>query len=253
MSIGLGAASVDSVFFRYRSGYKETNAFLAVPNVAAPMPALVLASDIFGLDNHIQDLAMRFAQQGYAVLVPDFYSAKGGPGPTFTVDQQTRLRRTTPDTLAVKDINSGFEYLFKENYVEGRRIGVIGFGYGGTVALLAASNNRNIAACVDFYGNITYPRSLISRTKPNSPLDMVRFINCPFLGIYGAPEQEISREDIQILERELRAKGKRFELKVYPNAANGFANDTRPEVYRPDVARDAFLRTFNFLQETLKS
>lgn len=253
MSMGLGSnTSVDSVLFRYRSGYKETNAFLAVPNVATPMPALVLASDVFGLDEHIKDLALRFAQQGYAVLAPDFYSTKGGPGPTQTLDQRSKIRRASADTLAIKDVNSGFDYLLRENYVNKQRIGVIGFGYGGTVAMLAAASNRNIAACVNFYGEINYPRSVISRTKPNSPLEMVRFINCPLLALYGAPEVDISRDDVGLLEQELRAKGKLFEIKVYPNAANGFANDTRPEVYRPDVSRDAFLRTFGFLQEFLK-
>lgn len=250
--MSMNATYVDTALFRYRSGYKETNAFLAVPNAAAPMPAIVLASDIFGLDNHIQDLAVRFAQQGYAVLAPDFYSAKGGPGPTLTMENRIRVRRNTPDTFAVKDITSGLEYLSRENYVRRGKIGVVGFGYGGTAALLAAATNREIAACVDFYGEIVYPRNQISRTKPNSPLDMVRFINCPFLGLYGAPEDDITREDILALEKELRTRGKQFEIKVYSNAPNGFANDIRPESYRPNIARDAFLRTFNFLDEFLK-
>lgn len=250
--MSMSATYVDTALFRYRSGYKETNAFLAVPNAPSPMPAIVLASDIFGLDNHLQDLAVRFAQQGYAVLAPDFYSAKGGPGPTLTTEQRVRVRRTTPDTFTVKDVNSGLDYLAKQNYVRNGKIGVVGFGYGGTVALLSAASNRNIAACVDFYGEIVYPRSQISRTKPNSPLDMVRFINCPVLGLYGAPEEDITREDIMTLERELRTRGKQFEIKVYSNAPNGFANDTRPEAYRANVARDAFLRTFNFLDEFLK-
>lgn len=252
MTMSMNSSFVDTAVFRYRSGYREINAFLAVPDTAFPAPAIVMACDIFGLDDHMKDIAVRFAQQGYVVLVPDFFTTKGGPGDITTVDKRRRLRRSMPDTMSVKDINSGFEYLVAQNYVKNNRIGVVGFGYGGTIALLSAANNRNIAACVNFYGDIAYPRSLISRTKPNSPIDMVRFINCPVLGLYGAPEEDLNRDEIQMLEQDLRSRGKPYEIKVYNNAANGFINDTKPELYKADAARDALLRTFNFLQQTLK-
>ena len=252
---------VDTHLFRYRAGYKETNAFLAVPNFPKPLPGIVLAHDIFGLDDHIKEVAIDFAKQGYAVLVPDFYSAKAGlgtwggngPGPTSTFEERRKLRQKTPDLFAVKDVQRGFEYLTKEGYADSGRVAIVGFGFGGTIANLAAGQDATFAAAVNFYGDLVYPKSIINRAKPESPINFIRFIQCPYLGIYGQPEEDISLQDITALESILKSNGKTYELKTYPKAPNGFFNETRPEVYRPTEANDAFNRTINFLNKYLKS
>ncbi len=244
---------VDTAIFRFRSGYHEINAFLAVPSVAVPMPGIVLAHDIYGLDEHIQEVAIRFAREGYAVLVPDFFTTRSGPASTngTLVDART-LRRNTPDTIAVTDIKNSYNYFKSEGYVDPRRVAVVGFGFGGTIALLSAAESNNFAAAVNFYGDIVYPREMLGRVKPNSPIDMIGLIRSPMLNIYGAPDNQIPNQEIAALERTLRAKGKNFELKLYPKAPNGFFNNSRPEIYRADAARDAFARTFNFLDRYLK-
>lgn len=244
---------VDTAIFRYRSGYHEINAFLAVPSVPTPMPAILLAHDVYGLDQHIQDVAVRFAREGYAVLAPDFYTTKGGHSSSSgsIVDSRT-LRRTSPDAIAVTDIKNGLSYLKKEGYVNGSRIGIVGFGFGGTIALLSAAQTQGLAAAVNFYGDVVYPREMISRTKPYSPVEMVGLIKCPILSFYGAPDNTVSSQEIALLERTLKAKGKTFELETYPRVPNGFFNNSRPELYRAEAARVAYARTFNFLDRYLK-
>lgn len=245
---------VDTAIFRYRAGYKETNAFMAVPSIPGNIPGIVLASDVFGLDDHIQDVAIRFASQGFTVLVPDFYTAKGGPGPTGTFEQRRNLRRATPDEIAVKDVISGYEYLKKEGYSDPNRTAIMGFGLGGTIATLACTKQlRYFAACVNFYGDIIYPRSMINRAKPVSPLDAIPYLNCPMLAFYGAPEEDISRQDISALETALRSRNKTYELKVYPNVPNGFFNDANPAAYRSQAAVEAFQITLRFLDRFLRS
>lgn len=244
---------VDTAVFRYRSGYHEINAFLAVPGVPTPMPAIILAHDVYGLDEHIQDVAIRFAREGYAVLAPDFYTTRAGMASASgsVVDRRT-LRLNSPDSMAVSDVKNGLAYFKKEGYVKTNKVAVVGFGFGGTIALLSAAQTPELAAVVNFYGDAVYPRQMISRAKPNSPVDMVGLIRCPVLSFYGAPDNEIPAQDVTMLERALRGKGKAFELKTYPRVPNGFFNNSRPEIYRADAARDAFARTFNFLDRYLK-
>ncbi len=251
---------VDTVFFRYRTGHKETNAFLAVPSFPGPLPGIILAHDIFGLDDQIQNLAVEFAKQGYTVLAPDFYSTRGamgergdnGPGPTATFEQRRNLRRTTPDQWAVADVNKGYEWLKNEGYADPGRIGLVGFGFGGTVATLAAGQTMNYAAAVNYYGDIIYPKSLIGRAKPASPIDFVGFIQCPYLSFYGAPEEDIALQDLRALEATLRQRNVTHEIKTYPSAPNGFFNDTRPEVFRAQAANDSWGITTKFLAKYLK-
>jgi carboxymethylenebutenolidase len=255
-----GGNYVDTVFLRYRAGYKETNAFLAVPSFPTPLPGLVIAHDIFGLDNHIQDVAVRFAKLGYAVLVPDFYSSKGGlgefggngPGSTATFEQRRKLRLNTPDQFAVKDLARGYEFLVKDGYAQAGRVGLLGFGFGGTAATLAAGQTLNFAATVNFYGDIIYPKSMINRAKPESPLDYVPFIQSPYLAIYGAPEEDISIQDLRTLENTLRTGNKIHEIKSFPNVPNGFFNDARPDVYHAAQANEAFALTTHFLDKYVK-
>jgi carboxymethylenebutenolidase len=252
-----GGNYVDTVFLRYRAGYKETNAFLAVPSYPTPLPGLVIAHDIFGLDNHIQDVAVRFAKLGYAVLVPDFYSSKGGmgefggngPGSTATFEQRRKLRLNTPDQFAVKDLARGYEFLVDEGYAQRGRVGLLGFGFGGTATTLAAGQTMHFAAAVNFYGDIIYPKSMINRAKPESPLNYVPFIQCPYLAVYGAPEEDISLQDLRTLESTLRAGNKIYEIKTYPNVPNGFVNEARPDVYRAPQATEAMAIATNFLDK----
>ncbi len=243
---------VDTAVLRYRSGYREVNALLAVPSVPQPMPGIMLAHDIFGLDQHIDDVVIRLAREGYAVMAPDFYTTKGGPGNTDSLEARRTLLRQTPDPLAVGDINYGFNYLKGESFVDPSRIAVLGFGFGGTIALLAAAQNTAFAGVVNFYGSLAYPKAQLNRAKPNSPVDMLSFINCPILSFYGKPDDDITREDLATFERRLREKGKRFDLKVYPNAKNGFFNETRPEVYQSATSLETLTRTLNWLASLLK-
>lgn len=244
---------VDLAVFRYRSGYREVNALLAVPNAVTPMPAILLAHDVFGLEQHIEDVAVRFAREGYAVLAPDFYTTKHGPvGDVSTFEGQRKVRRESADTLAVGDINNGYNFLKGEDYINPARIAVVGFGFGGTVALLAAAQNREMAAAVNFYGEVVYPKTMLDRAKPNSPVDMVQYINCPILSIYGAGDANVSRQDVGLLERRLREKGREFDIKVFADAPNGFFNENRPEVYRPTTTREAMVVVLNWLDALLK-
>ncbi|MEI7555444.1 dienelactone hydrolase family protein [Candidatus Chlorohelix sp.] len=252
---------VDVAFLRYRTGHKETNAFLAVPNFPGPLPGIIIAHDIFGLDDHIKDVAIRFAKLGYSVLVPDFYSNKSGmgarghngPGPTTTYEQRRDIRRKTADLIAVSDITRGFEYFTREGYADASRIAIVGFGFGGTIATLAAGQTSNFAAAVNFYGDLIYPKYLISRVKPESPINYVPFIQAPYLAFYGAPEEDISLQDVRALENELRSRNKIYQLKSYPRVPNGFFNDNRPTVYNEAAAKEAFEITTTFLSRNLKS
>ncbi len=242
---------VDTAVMRFRSGYREVNALLAVPSVPQPMPAIMLAHDVYGLDEHIDEVVIRLAREGYAVMAPDFYTTKGGSRFGNALASRRTMLTATPDPLAVSDINKGYNYLKGESFIDTSRVAVMGFGFGGTVALLAASQNTDFAAAVNFYGDVVYPKSAITRGKPYSPVEMIPLIKCPILSIYGGPDEDISREDLALYERRLREKSRGFDLKVYPNAKNGFFNDRRPEVYQPKIAQEALSITLNWLKKQL--
>jgi carboxymethylenebutenolidase len=247
------SSNVDTAIFRYRSGYHEINAFLAVPSVPTPMPAILLAHDTDGLDERIQEVAVRLAEQGFAVLAPDFYTTKTGYATASgSLETSQTLRSNAPDTIAISDLKNGFAYLKREGFVNVRRVAVMGFGFGGTLALLTAAQMGELAAVVNFYGHTVYPSSAISRVKPISPIDAIGVIRCPILSFYGTPDTGISSNEIALLEQTLRAKGKAFEIKSYPKVPSGFCSGN-PNLYQADAANDALSKTVTFLNKYLKS
>src|SRR5918995_4772547 len=61
---------------RFTSDDREMEGYLALPEGEGPFPALIVIQEIWGLVNHIKDVARRFANEGYVALAPDLYTAE---------------------------------------------------------------------------------------------------------------------------------------------------------------------------------
>jgi carboxymethylenebutenolidase len=60
----------------------QINAYLSRPAAAGRYPGVVVIMEAFGLNDHIKDVARRFAEQGYLAMAPDMYTREGAPDPT---------------------------------------------------------------------------------------------------------------------------------------------------------------------------
>jgi carboxymethylenebutenolidase len=121
-------------------------------------------------------------------------------------------------------------------------------------ALLAGASIRGLAAVAPFYGILSYshgllydPAGLDPRKKPREPLEAALDVACPVLGFFGADDPYVPLGDIRELER--RLKGPAQQIRVYEGAGHAFMNDTRPEMFRPEAAADAWTRLLAFLHE----
>lgn len=211
-------------------------------------PAVVLLHDVRGLSDHYRDVACRFASAGFFCLALDLYS-RTGPPELPDMDAVFRHMAALDDRQVLADIGSAVRYLSVRPEVRSRSIGITGFCMGGQYALMAACSVPGLAACVSFYGMLRYERT--APHKPESPLDMVPRLGCPFLGLFGAEDALIPRADVKALETALKKTGKPFRIKVYPGAGHAFFNDTRPDAYRPAAAKDAWQRAVEFFRTHL--
>ena len=215
---------------------KNTRAFLAKPTEAGIYPGVIVIHEIWGLVDHIKDVASRLAREAYVALAVDLFEEKT----VSRLEEGRELRdRFTEDTI-LGDLNGGFNYLKTLSYVNHSRIGSVGFCMGGGLSLLLACRNAELAAAVVFYG------------RNPSPIDMVKHIHCSVLGNYAGADLAITPSDINLLKQTLTKYGKAFDIKVYPEAPHAFFNDTR-ESYRPDAAKDAWDRTLRFFNNQLKA
>lgn len=214
---------------------RKTVGFLVRPKDAGRYPAMIVIHEIWGLVDHIMDVAARLAREGYVALAVDLFDRKI----ISRIEEGRELRQKLTEEKILGDLDGAFSYLKTLEYVKPDRIGSIGFCMGGGLSLLLACRNRELAAAVVFYG------------RNPSPIDLVKNIQCPVLCSYAGADMGIMESDIDLLKQTLTKHGKVFDIKVYPGAPHAFFNDTRPS-YRPEAAKDAWERALSFLGKSLK-
>jgi carboxymethylenebutenolidase len=217
----------------------------------APQPGVVLVHDVWGLAEHPRDLARRLAAEGFAVLAIDLYRKTGRPQ-LADVSAALRWIRELSDPVVLDTLQEGIGWLAAHPAVSGRKVGVLGFCMGGQYALLSACACRGLSACVSCYGMVRYEAGLDPAKKPRQPLDALADLTCSVLGLYGEQDHLIPVSDVRALEAALAASALPCDVRLYPGAGHAFLNDTRPEMYRPEAARDAWPRLVSFLREHLQ-
>jgi carboxymethylenebutenolidase len=222
--------------------------FLAAP-AGGPQPGVVIIPDVWGLADHTRDVAQRLAREGFAALALDVYRKTGRPE-LADVSAAMAWIRELSDPLVLETVQDGVDRL-AAGASAGRKVGVIGFCMGGQYAWLAACACRGLSAAAPFYGMLRYEPGLDPAKKPRSPLDAVATLSCPALGLYGREDAIIPDADVDALEARLARQPQPFEIVRYEGAGHAFFNDTRPAMYRPAAAADAWRRLLAFLRARL--
>ena len=217
----------------FKSNGSAVDGYLAKP--AGRGPAVIVIQEWWGLVPHIEDVADRFAAAGFVALAPDLFHGTTAKSP----DQASKLMMSLRIDEAARDLAGAIDYTAALPEVTAPTVGTIGFCMGGALSLYAASKNREVGACVVFYGG-----------HPNVKPDLAA-LQAPVLGIYAGKDTFVSPAVVSALDEQLRALGKRHEFHTYPNADHAFFNDARPEVYDAASAKDAWARALAFFRREL--
>lgn len=199
-------------------------------------PGVVVIQEWWGLVPHIEELVDRFAAEGFAAIAPDLYHGKTTKSP----DEAGKMLMELDVERAGREIAGAGAYLLGRPECTSAKYGVVGFCMGGALAQYAATvDAEHVGAAVSFYGGFK-----------KVPTQWEK-LSAPLLLIYGEQDQGVPPEGGRELERQLKAMGKDVELVVYPGANHAFFNDSRPEVYNPGAAADAWRRTLELFRRNL--
>ncbi|HEV7624785.1 MAG TPA: dienelactone hydrolase family protein [Amnibacterium sp.] len=234
------------------------DAYVAVPDGAQPPKGgLVVIHEIWGLVDHIKDVAERFARQGYVVIAPDLLSRVGvrpqlgqelqqimfSPDERVRSEGQPRLREATAPTQApafaawaVTALRRAVDRLEETPGVV-NRVAVTGFCFGGTYSFALAAEDPRVRAAVPFYG------------APPQTTEVDK-ITAPVLAFYGDRDERLMRS-LPEVQRAMRSSGVDFTSHVYAGAGHAFFNDSNPHTYVPAAAADAWIRTLGFLDRAI--
>ena len=207
--------------------------FLANPEKGIPLPGVVIIQEWWGLDAHIRDIVRHFAEMDFVALAPDLYHGVVVKEPDDARKEAMALDRGR----AMKEIDGAVAYLKSLPEVLPKKIGVVGFCMGGGIALHVAARNADVGAVVAYYGGGAPGAEAFAGS------------NAAILNIVG--ERDRVLPTIQALDAALQSYPHPHEVIVYANADHAFFNDTRPEVYDAEAARDAWALVTGFFNDKL--
>lgn len=226
------------------------SAYLAQPDSSEELPAIIVVQEIFGVNEHIQDITRRIANEGYVAIAPAIYQRQA---PNFTAGYTTadieigrKYKNETKAEELLSDIQATIDFLYQLPKVKKTGVGAIGFCFGGHVTYLTATLPE-IKATASFYGaGITNwcPGSnlpTIERTK-----DIKGKIYC----FFGEKDASIPLEQVTQIEAELQKYQIPHQIFRYPEADHGFMCDRRSS-YHPESAQDAWEKVLELFKNNL--
>jgi carboxymethylenebutenolidase len=213
----------------------EIMAYLARPITNGVYPGILVCHENRGLTPHIKDVARRFSKAGYMALAIDLLSREGGTA-SVDPDQVPALLSDAPAERHVADFAAGQAYLQSLDYVDGGRIGMTGYCFGGGITWRCAVGLSELKAAVPFYG-------------PAPELEQVPNIKAAVFGVYAEMDERINAGK-DALEQALKDAGITYQLKVYPGVNHAFHNDTGQR-YVEEQATQAWMDTLAWFEQHL--
>jgi carboxymethylenebutenolidase len=218
----------------YNSPKGKINGYLARPKAKGKRPAVIVIQQNRGLNPHIEDVARRYALEGFLALAPDLLSVNGGTPPND--DQARELHAKTDREAMIAAALAAVPFL-KAHAESTGKVGAVGFCFGGGVVNRLAAGDPDLAAAVPYYG-------------AQIPADMVPAIKAPLLLQYAENDENINK-GIAAYEAALKANNKRYTIYIYSGTQHAFSDDTAGVRYNKEAADLAWQRTIAFFKENL--
>ena len=205
------------------------------------LPLMLVISEIFGVHEHIADVARRFARLGYLAIAPELFVRQGDAQGYGEIGKLVaEVVSKVPDAQVMGDLDACVAWA-GANGGDAGRLGITGFCWGGRITWLYTAHSPAVKAGVAWYGQLL---GAPGELKPTNPIDLVGKLNAPVLGLYGAEDRGIPVAAVDQMKLALatgNAAAKASQFVVYPGASHAFHADYRPS-YQKDAAEDGWKR-----------
>ena len=227
--------SVSRVGFDSPKGYGKGQGYLARPAKAGAAPMVLVAHENRGLNPHIEDIARRFAVEGFIAFAPDALHPLGGyPGDEDAARaafQKLDQDKVKQDFLAAADLLASMSS-------SNGKLGATGFCWGGGMTNFLATQLPQLRAAAPFYGSAP-------------PLEEVPKIKAEMLVVLAAEDERINA-GWPAYKEALEKAGVKYELFQPAGTVHGFNNDTTPR-YHEAAANEAWAKTVRLMKRKLGS
>jgi carboxymethylenebutenolidase len=205
-------------------------------------PVVLVVSEIFGVHEHIADVARRFAKAGYFAVAPEMFVRQGDAKSYTEISKLVaEVVSKAPDAQVMGDLDATVAWA-KAQGADTSKLAITGFCWGGRITWLYDAHNPQVKAGVAWYGRLEGDRSALN---PRHPINVVSDLNGPVLGLYGGADGGIPNDSVERMKQALAQQGsaaaKKSEIVLYPGAPHAFHADYRPS-YRKEAAEDGWKR-----------
>lgn len=259
--------------------YEDRRGYFAYPEKASePLPVIIIIQEIWGVNEHIEDVTRRFAAAGYAALAPDLYTVNGVKPDALSFERIKKamafMRQLPP---AIFNDPAAKEKEFArlpedERQMIGETLGMLFSGPNHldqyiphlkkAVSYLKTRQDKTKAqkiGCVGFCmgGGLS---ALLACEEPDISAaavfygatpseEKIRAINCPIIAFYGGNDQR-TNQGIPTFVSAMQSPEKSYKHFIYEGANHSFFNDDSP-AYNVRAVRDSFARLIPFFCKAL--
>ncbi len=235
-----GVVSIDSNGF-------AMPAYRAMPAGSKRLPVVLVVSEIFGVHEHIADVARRFARLGYLAIAPELFVRQGDAKAIADIDTLfATIVSKVPDAQVMGDLDATLAWAAAHGG-DVARLGVTGFCWGGRQTWLYSAHNPAVKAGVAWYGRLTGAKN---ERQSAHPVDLAGALKAPVLGLYGGADTGIPLDTVEAMKLALAGgsdAAQRSQFVVYPEARHAFFADYRPS-YDKASADDGWQRCLEWLK-----
>jgi len=228
---------------------KEMAAYRAMPASGQGFGTILVVQEIFGVHAHIADLCRRFAKAGYYAIAPELYFRQGdAKGYTDIPKLLAEVVAKVPDEQVMGDLDSSVAFAKGEGKADTAKLGITGFCWGGRIVWLYAAHNAGLKAGVAWYGRLVGNPSPLT---PRNPIDLVKDLKAPVLGLYGGADTGIPLDTVEKMRAALKdgsPAAQKSRIDVYPDAPHAFNADYRPS-YRKEAAEDGWKKALAWFKD----
>ena len=226
---------------------------IARPDVPGPVPGVVVAHELFGVNDGITAILEEFAQQGFLAVTPEFYHRHAPAGRVLPKTDDGRaeafgLLRQLSRQQAVDNVAAALDWLHAQSDVTAA-VAILGFSAGGHIAWLAGSVLDFAAVAVIYGGWITTTEMPIGAPEPT--VFLTPGMKGRLVYAVGGADHVISAAQRGELESALTDAGVRHELLVYPGVGHAFFWPGEP-AFDQAARDDAWAHVVGLFSEELR-
>jgi dienelactone hydrolase len=226
-------AAIKTQWVDYKQGDTALRGYLAYDDSStAKRPGVLLVHRRDGMSDLTLQNAEMVAKQGYVVFAPDIFGKDAQPKDVNQqIEQSTYYNKNRP--LMRARTQSGFDILRQNPQVDTSKMAVLGYCFGGTVAIEFAETGAPIVGTVTIHGSF---RDFTPGAAKN--------INGRVLILHGAEDPVAPLTEVDLLVKELRAAKVNWQLDLYSGTEHGFSTPKNASEERANMESQAAAARF---------